>query len=220
MSKYRIYNASFPVKHLDIYEKILNWEGSEFYKFKILRTRDYYFDVVFIETNIIEEEFIDLDNNKQIIKKLVRNEIFFSILNRKENNFLTLNEPRSISTLKNIFSKIFNFEFYIDSIKVHPLEIVNEFQNSVKSSITIDKIEIKNALFNKNITMNSTIKASFDIRDNLNDIIKTKYYEISKINGFISEFPKDRFLITNEYVIKFEGSLELPILNFVHTHTF
>ncbi|WP_205625444.1 hypothetical protein, partial [Acinetobacter pittii] len=62
MSKYRIYNASFPVKHLDIYEKILNWEGSDFYKFKILRTRDNYFDVVFIETNIIEEEFIDLDN--------------------------------------------------------------------------------------------------------------------------------------------------------------
>lgn len=216
MSKYRLYNASFPVDYTNVYEKISSWTGSKYFKLRILRTRDSYFDVLFTEVQVIEDEFIDLNNHVQKIKKLVTTEIIFSIFKKSRNNFLTLNEPRNISSLKNLLFNIFDKDFSLDPIKVNPLELIDIFQSTIKPALTVNKIEIKNAIYLKNIVLNSIIKADFDVRESLTGLIKTQYYEIAKLNGFISESPKDRFLFTNDFVIKFEGSLESLIFNFIY----
>jgi len=217
MSKYRLYNASFPVNYSTIHEKISCWTGTKYFKLRILRTRDSYFDVLFSEITVIEDEFIDLNNHVQKIKKLVTTEIIFSIFNKPQNNFLTLNEPRNISSLKNLLFNIFDKDFSLDPIKVNPLELIEEFQRTITPLLVINKIEIKNAIYLKNIKMNSIIKSDDDIRENLTDLIKTKYYELAKVSGFILESSKDKFLITSDFVIKFEGSLESIVFNFIYS---
>lgn len=217
MSKYRLYNASFSVNYSTIYEKISRWAGSKHFKLRILRTRDSYFDVLFTEIKVIEDEFIDLNNHVQKIKKLVTTDIVFSIFNKSKNNFLTLNEPRNISSLKNLLFNIFDKEFSLDPIKINPLELIEEFQTTLKPLVVINKIEIKNAIYLKNIIINSTIKSDFDVRENLTDLIKTKYYEVAKLSGFILEAPRDKFSITSDFVIKFEGSLESIIFKFIYS---
>lgn len=217
MSKYRLYNASFPVDYSNVYEKISCWAGSKHFKLRILRTRDSYFDVLFTEVRVIEDEFIDLNNHIQKIKKLVTTEIIFSIFKKSKNNFLTLNEPRNISSLKNLLFNIFDKDFSLDPIKINPLELIEEFQKFIEPMVIINKIEIKNAIYLKNIIINSIIKADFDVRENLAELIKTKYYEVSRLNGFISDSPKDKFLITSEFMIKFEGSLESIIFKFIYS---
>lgn len=217
MSKYRLYNASFPIDYSKVYDKISCWAGSKYFKLRILRTRDSYFEVLFTETKVIEDEFIDLNNDIQKIKKLVTTDIIFSIFNKSKNNFLTLNEPRNISPLKNLLFNIFDKDFSLDPIKVNPLELIEEFQSFIVPMVVINKIEVKNAIYLKNIMINSTIKADFDVRESLAELIKTKYYEISKISGFISSSPRDNFLITNDFLIKFEGSLESIVLKFIYS---
>lgn len=217
MSKYRLYNASFPVDYAKVYEKISCWIGSKHFKLRILRTRDSYFEILFTETKVIDDEFIDLNNDIQKIKKLVTTEIIFCIFNKSKNNFLTLNEPRSISPLKNLLFNIFDKDFFLDPIKTNPLVLVEEFQRFITPIVIINKIEVKNAIYLKNIMINSTIKADFDLRENLADLIKTKYYEIPKIYGFISGSPRDKLLITNDFLIKFEGSLESMVFKFIYS---
>lgn len=217
MSKYRLYNASFPVDYANVYEKISCWTGSKYFKLRILRTRDSYFEILFTETKVIEDEFIDLNNDIQKIKKLVTTEIIFYILKKSKNNFLTLNEPRNISLLKNLLFNIFDKDFILDPIKTNPLIIVEEFQKFITPIVIVNKIEVKNAIYLKNIMINSTIKAEFDLRENLTDLIRTKYYEISKIYGFITDSPRDKFLVTNDFLIKFEGSLESMVFKFIYS---
>lgn len=218
MSKYRLYNASFPVEYSIVYEKISSWAGSKHFKLRILRTRDSYFDVLFTEIKVIEDEFIDLNNHIQKIKKLVTTEILFSIFKKSKNNFLTLNEPRNISSLKNLLFNIFDKDFSLDLIKVNPLELIEVFQNFTPSRVVVNKIEIKNAIYLKNVIVNSIIKADFDARESLAELIKTKHYEVAKIYGFISDSSRDRFLITNDFVIKFEGSLESIVFKFIYSY--
>lgn len=215
MSKYRLYNASFPVDYAMVYDKISSWTGSKHFKLRILRTRDSYFEILFTETKVIDDEFIDLNNDIQKIKKLVTTDIIFFIFNKSKNNFLTLNEPRNISILKNLLFNIFDKDFFLDPIKTNPLILIEKFQTLFTPIAIINKIEVKNAIYLNNIMVNSTIKADFDLRENLADLIKTKYYEISKIYGFISDSPRDKFLITNDFLIKFEGSLESMVFKFI-----
>lgn len=217
MSKYRLYSASFPMDYPEVYNRITSWTGSKNFKLRVLRTRNSYFEILFTETKVIEDEFIDLNNDLQKIKKLVTTEIIFYIFNKPKNNFLTLNEPRNILSLKNLLFNIFDKDFSLDSIKINPLELMEKFQNFISPIVIINKIEIKNALYLKNIIMNSTIKADFDVRENLTKLIKAQYYEISKIYGFILDSPKDRFLITNDFLIRFEGSLEPAVFKFIYS---
>lgn len=217
MSKYRLYNASFPVDYEKVYEKISCWTGSKYFKLRILRTRDSYFEILFTETKIIEDEFLDINNDMQKIKKLVTSEIIFSIFNKSNNNFLTLNEPRNTSSLRNLLFNIFDKDFFLDPIKINPLELTKEFQSFNSLEIIINKIDIKNALYVKNVVINSVIKADFDVRESLSDLIKTQYYEVSKLSGFILGSPQDKFLVTSDFVLKFEGTLETIIFQFIHS---
>lgn len=220
MNKLRVYNASFPVSYSECYKKILNWSDTNFFKVKVLRTRDQFFEVLFTEIRIIEDEFIDTDNIKHTIKKLVTNELNTIFINRDLNNFVTINEPRTLLPFKNILAKIFNYDFYLEAVKIHPIDFIQCYEKLYSKTIIVNKIEIKNAIYINNIIANHIIKGDTDLRSNIEKIVKTKHFEISKIEGYHSEDTRSKICVTADYSIHYEYQIDSLIFKLVYSNTF
>ncbi|MFY0084713.1 hypothetical protein ABTP93_21800, partial [Acinetobacter baumannii] len=80
--------------------------------------------------------------------RLYKKQIILRIYNRLNNNFIIINQPRSILDLKNFLTKLFKFDFFINKKDVN----LNTFLKNERSQIqNINKIDIREIIYPDNI---------------------------------------------------------------------
>lgn len=212
MSKLSLYTASFPCCFGKLQDYFINQKSM-----KVLKKRKAYIEILFSTEKVIEELYIDIDGNENILKRLNYSKLIFRIYDSAEKNFIIYNQPRSILDLKNTLSKIFNFEFYIEK---KPIDLLNLLDSKITEFDFITKLEIKNALYKDNIFGNHlfyTQSRHIDILKSVKEILRTEKYTLFKAEILFKDFDGEKVTITNDCNLIYKNIDEDEIVNFVYS---
>ena len=103
--------------------------------------------------NIFIEEYLDLNNNLNKLERMKVETTIFRIYKFSTNNFIVFDQPRSILKLRNLLSKIFNFQF---SLNKKTLNLDSFVKNNLESINHISKIDAREIIHPNNIFENSS----------------------------------------------------------------
>lgn len=215
MSKLSFYTASFPSnfnKLADYFEK-KSAKNDEY--ITITKKRSHYIELKYLLNQVIVEEYYDTSNTKKSLEKLSTKEVTFRIYNRTNFNFVIVNQPRSILSLKNFLSKLFNFDFFLTKEDLNLINLLDYWGDKIDY---ISKVEFRDGLYPKNIfSKNIFYTQNKDISslENFTSLLKTNYYSIFKIELNFKQYLNIKFIITNEFNISFIGLEEDTVINFI-----
>lgn len=215
MSKLSFYTATFPSEFnqlADFFEKKSN-KSNEF--ITISKKRSFYLELKYSHNQIIIEEYYDANNSKKTFERLSTKEIIFRLYNRKKNNFIILNQPRSILNLKNYLSKLFHFDFFLSKEDLDLSRLIDHLGGEIDH---ISKVEFREALYPNNIFSKHifyTQNRDINLIESYTLLLKTNHYSIFKIDLFFKKYLGNKFTITNDYNFLFIGLSDDDIINFI-----
>lgn len=215
MSKLSFYTASFPSdfnKLVDYFEK-KSTNNNEY--ISISKIRPEYIELKYHLNQLVVEEYYDANKTKKTLEKLAAKEIIFRVYNKIKLNFVIVNQPRSILSLKNFLSKIFHFDFFLSQETLDLINSINYWREKIDY---ISKVEFRdglhtNNIFSKNIfyTQNKDINSL----DSYTMLLKTNYYSIYKTDLYLKKYINTKFTITNDFNFSFIGLNEDDVINFI-----
>lgn len=215
MSKLSFYTASFPSnfnKLVDYFEK-KSTNSNEY--ISISKIRPHYIELKYHLNQVIIEEYYDANNTKKSLERLTAKEITFRLYNKIRLNFVIINQPRSILSLKNFLSKLFHFDFFLSKESLNLINLINNWQDKIDY---ISKVEFRdglhpNNIFSKNIfyTQNKDINSL----ESYTMLLKTNYYSIYKADLYFKKYINTRFIITNDFSFSFIGLNEDDVISFI-----
>lgn len=215
MSKLNFYTASFPSDFnqlVDYFEK-KSAKNNEY--IHITKKRPHYMELKYSLNQVIIEEYYDTNNTKKTLERLSTKEINFRIYNRNNFNFVIINQPRSILSLKTFLSKLFNFDFFISQEHLNIINLINYLADKIDY---ISKVEIRNCLYPNNIfSKNTFYTQNKDIISlkYFTSLLKTENYSIFKIEIYFKKYLNIKFKINNDYSFSFFGLDEDNAINFI-----
>ncbi|MBD0443960.1 hypothetical protein RFH95_03650 [Acinetobacter nosocomialis] len=217
MSKLSFFDASFSLNFEDIVQKIEKEALKNVNEYiKITKKRSNFFEGTYTHIKTILEEYIDVHGRTSTIERLYKKEIIFRIYNRLNNNFIIINQPRSILDLKNFLTKLFKFDFFINKKDVN----LNTFLKNERSQIqNINKIDIREIIYPDNIfskTVFYTQNHSTDLIEALDLYIKSNHYKIFKVEFYCVKFPSTKITLSYDFKISFLNSDVENIIDFFH----
>lgn len=217
MSKLSFYDASFPFSFGEVIDKIEKKSLQSDKQFiKKIKKRINFSEFLFTSIKSIQEDYIDINGNITTIERLDKKEISFRIYDRKSNNFIIINQPRSFLELKNFLSKLFNFEFYITQKSIDLNNFLKLQSNKIESISKIDirEIHYPDHVFSK--TVFYTQNSNANLIDAINLYLKSNYFKIFKVDFYIQEFPSSKLILSHDCKISFTNLEIDEIINFLH----
>ena len=153
--------------------------------------------------NIFIEEYLDLNNNLNKLERMKVETTIFRIYKFSTNNFIVFDQPRSILKLRNLLSKIFNFQF---SLNKKTLNLDSFVKNNLESINHISKIDAREIIHPNNIFEKKILYTqSFDndLFDFFGKKLTTKSYKIFKIDLFFNDMPTVKITISYDFKFVF-----------------
>ncbi len=204
MNKISFYDASFPCDFGDIPSRLeRETQRNESESIKVVKKRTSYIECVFTYKNIFIEEYLDLNNNLNKLERMKVETTIFRIYKFSTNNFIVFDQPRSILKLRNLLSKIFNFQF---SLNKKTLNLDSFVKNNLESINHISKIDAREIIHPNNIFEKKILYTqSFDndLFDFFGKKLTAKSYKIFKIDLFFNDMPTVKITISYDFKFVF-----------------
>ncbi|CAM4294811.1 hypothetical protein [Acinetobacter pragensis] len=215
MSKLSFYTASFPSNFNQLADYFENKSARINESISISRKRLQYIELKYSLNQVIIEEYYDTNNIKKSLERLSTKEVIFRIYNRTTFNFVIINQPRSISNLKNFLSKLFHFDFFLSKEDLNLLNLLDYWRDKIDY---ISKVEFRDGLYPNNIfSKNIFYTQNKDINslEAYTSLLKTNHYSIYKIDLYFKQYFNIKFIVTKESNFSFIGLDEDDVINFI-----
>ena len=149
------------------------------------------------------KEELSKNNNLNKLERMKVETTIFRIYKFSTNNFIVFDQPRSILKLRNLLSKIFNFQF---SLNKKTLNLDSFVKNNLESINHISKIDAREIIHPNNIFEKKILYTqSFDndLFDFFGKKLTAKSYKIFKIDLFFNDMPTVKITISYDFKFVF-----------------
>lgn len=182
MRRIRWFNAEWPVSLRTLAAKMRanSFREDSIEGFIVDRVRENLIEGRFIEKIAFQETSTDPFGEEHSFERLIYRQLEFGI-SSKFPNIELWDAPRSTQAYVSKLSEFTNFQMAISPLSVDLIQWTNSFEAALKGKITIEAIQVVDVELERGVTAKIFVTGDRDVRDSLKSIIKTKKYELERV---------------------------------------